>query len=89
MEIIFLGVFIPFPDTALECRGPVIGWVSSAVGIVLGGAPDVPIAVGVGFRGAGLFEPLFVISLPILKRETGRKEGRERVEVPHADHSYD
>lgn len=49
------------PQT-LKVTFPIIGRLSIALSIVLGGSPDVPVAVGVVLGLAGLLEPLVLVT---------------------------
>jgi len=62
MEIVFLGMLVPFPDASSEIADPVIGSFALAL-YITGRTPDVPVALGVIFRGAGFLEPLVLLSV--------------------------
>jgi hypothetical protein len=47
------GGLVPFPGTAAEHGQPVVGRAAVGLGIF----PDIPVALGVGARAAGLEEP--------------------------------
>ena len=46
MQIIFLGMLVPGPDTATEIAAPVVRRLAVAGRIVIGRAPDVPVTLG-------------------------------------------
>lgn len=48
MEVVLLGVFIPFPNTPCEVGDPIVGGFALAVNIP-SWSPDVPVSLGVIF----------------------------------------
>jgi hypothetical protein len=58
MEVVLLRFLIPLPSRFVETRAPVVGWLALAIGIVLGGPPDIPISLRIVFGGAGGLEPI-------------------------------
>jgi hypothetical protein len=48
MEVILLGVFIPFPNTPCKVGDPIVGGFALAVNIP-SWSPDVPVSLGVIF----------------------------------------
>jgi hypothetical protein len=57
MKVVFLCVFIPFPDAACEVGYPVVWGLAFTVDVA-GWAPVIPIALWVVFGGAGFQKPL-------------------------------
>ena len=48
MEVVLLGVFIPFPNTPCEVGDPIVGSFALTVNIP-SWSPDVPVSLGVIF----------------------------------------
>jgi hypothetical protein len=57
VEVVFLSVFVPFPDAACEVGHPVVRSFAFPVHVA-GWAPCVPVALWVVFGGAGFQKPL-------------------------------
>lgn len=61
VQVVFLCMFVPFPDAAGEVADPVVWWLADAV-LVAWSFPMIPIPFGVVFGRAGLEEP-FVLGV--------------------------
>ena len=60
--VVLAGLFVPLPRRVAEARLPVVGRLALVGGrLALAVAPDVPVAIGVGARGARLQEPLVLV----------------------------